>query len=198
MFTEATCPDGAVMSFSGCQPHPQSSAACTRWRWRWSSRSYQYQHCWGSKWAEGDRDENGLSVFWFESVLLIKLMPDSPHWGNPKIGRRQEVGSTLHRAEMREDLSDDLLLNSYSSFNQQKRFFCTCSEQWSGQQRMGLPLWPFPLPAPVPEEEEPCLESSDQATRCTSTVADYAPLPHTITYKHIRHKCKTQAIRRKV
>lgn len=80
------------MLFSGCQPHPHSSAACTRWRWRWSSRSYQYQRCWRSKWAEGGRDENGLSMFWFESVQLIKLMPDSPHWGNPKIGRRQTVG----------------------------------------------------------------------------------------------------------
>lgn len=42
----------------------------------------------------------------------------------------------------------------------------------------------FPLPAPAPKEAEPCLESSDQATRCTSTAADYAPLPHTGTNTH--------------
>lgn len=40
-----TCLVGAGWLFSGCQPHPQSSAACTGWKWRWSSQFARFQRC---------------------------------------------------------------------------------------------------------------------------------------------------------
>lgn len=61
-----------------------------------------------------------------------------------------------------------------------------------------LPLWPFPLPVPVPEEAEPCLESSDQATRCTNTAADCAPLYHTDANHPTKHNTEGHTFRHKI
>lgn len=83
------------------------------------------------------------------------------------------------------------LLNTFLTPYSLTGYFCTCSGRLQGHWRAELPLGPFPLPAPVPEGAEPYLESSDQATRCTNTAADCAPLPHTDTDRQsgIKYRC---------